>query len=92
MSDQVELLMQLGSEFLKGFFHGFAHAPVLRNLICVPVGNKANFFDFTRQSVKVGFHLKKSLSVLHISDQKSFCLDHLSFRCLVFVLFYCSFP
>ena len=26
-----------------GVFHGFAHARVLRNLICVPVRNKANF-------------------------------------------------
>ena len=28
---------------LKGFFHGSAHTPVLRNLVCVPARNKANF-------------------------------------------------
>ena len=31
------------SKHLKGFFHGSAHARVLRNLICVPARNKANF-------------------------------------------------
>ena len=67
---------------LKGFFHGSAHARVLRNLI---------FKGFTRRSVRGGFHLKKSLSVLHIGDQKSFCLDHILFRHWVLVLFFCSF-
>ena len=76
---------------LKGFFHGSAHARVLRNLICVPAGNKANFWGFTRWSVEGGFYLKKSLSVLHIGDQKSFCLDHILFQRWVLVLFYCSF-
>ena len=76
---------------LKGFFHGSAHARVLRNLICVPAQNKANFRGFTRRSVRGGFHLKKSLSVLHIGDQKSFCLDHILFQHWVLVLFFCSF-
>ena len=40
---------------------------------------------------KVDFILKKPLSVLHIGDQKSFCLDHILFRRWVLVLFYCSF-
>ena len=39
---------------------------------------------------KVDFILK-NLSVLHIGDQKSFCLDHILFRRWVLVLFYCSF-
>ena len=30
-------------KYLKGFIHGSAHARVLRNLICVPAWNKANF-------------------------------------------------
>ena len=33
---------------LKEFFHGSAHAQVLRNEICVPAWNKANFWGFTR--------------------------------------------
>ena len=83
--------LKLGKFILKGFFHGSAHAPVLRNLVCVPARNKATFWDFARRSVEVGFNLKKSLCVLHIGDQKSFCLDHFLFRRLVLVLFYCSF-
>ena len=35
--------------------------------------------------------LKKYLSVLHIGDQKSFCLDHTLFRLWVLVIFYCCF-
>ena len=82
---------ELCFDWLKGFFHGSAHARVLRNLICVPARNKANFWGFTRRIVEGGFYLKKSLSVLHIGDQKSFCLDHILLRRWVLVLFYCSF-
>ena len=35
--------MQRNFVALKGFFHGSAHARVLRNLIYVPARNKANF-------------------------------------------------
>ena len=31
------------TQMLKGFFHGSAHARVLRNLICAPARNKVNF-------------------------------------------------
>ena len=34
---------EINKNNLKEFFHGSAHARVLRNLICVPARNKANF-------------------------------------------------
>ena len=56
---------------LKGFFHGSAHARVLRNLICLPARNKANFWGFTRRSVEGGFHLKNLFLSLCISHRWS---------------------
>ena len=35
--------LKLGKFILKGLFHGSAHAPVFRNLVCVPARNKATF-------------------------------------------------
>ena len=77
-------------QVLKWFFHASAHARVLRNLICLPARNEANFWGFTRRSVEGGFYLKKSVSVLQIGDQKSFCLDHIF--CGVGFYFYFTVP
>ena len=50
---------------LKQLIDDSAHAQVLRNLICVPARNKANFGGFTRRSVEGEFHLKKYLSLFY---------------------------
>ena len=75
---------------LKGFFHGSAHARVLRNLVCVPALNKANFWGFTWRSVEGGFHLGSYFipafgfwfyfTVLSLNLSKSYKISNVTYR------------
>ena len=72
--------------WLKGFFHGSAHIRVLKNFKSVYRPGTKPISEVLRGEVS-----KVDLSVLHIGEQKSFCLDHILFRRLILVLFYCFF-
>ena len=72
---------QLRKLSLKEFFHGSAHARVLRNLICVLARNKANFLRFYAAKFRRWISSKKislSLSLSLISLSLSLSLLSLS--------------
>ena len=78
LRDFEEITKNYGLKILKGFFHGSAHARVLRNLICVPARNKPISEVLHGEVSKVDFILK-NLSLYYTSVIRN---------CFVWIIFY----